>query len=321
MESGTRPCDIVTMSTSPPTTGLVELHRHLDGSLRPRTVAHLAHLAGVPMPPRIGFTAGMGLHEALAQFRFTVALLQSAEALRRVAAEMCEDAAAEGIDTLEIRFAPQLHGIGVPAAVDAVLEGIDGRAGLLLCGLYGEDPEVLIEHVIVARSRPGVVGIDLAGGPASGHEFRLLDYARPFAMARQFGLGRTVHAGEGRPPAEIRTAIEALHAQRIGHGTTLLQDPAVRDLVIDRGVTIEACPTSNVHTGVIAAVADHPLADWLAAGVRCTVCTDNTLLSAVTMPEELDRVRAIAGIDDAAIARLIANGKAAHFERPGRAAA
>ena len=292
---------------------LVELHRHLDGSLRPDTMVELAGQAGRPLPAQVGFVAGMGLFEALAQFEFTVSLLQSAAALRRVAAEMCEDAEREGIGHLEVRFAPQLHKIGVFAAVDAVLEGLAGRAGLILCGLYGEPPTVLQGHVEAARTRPGVVAIDLAGGPASGHNFRLDDYAAPFAAAAAQGLGRTVHAGEGRPPAEIRTAIETLGAQRIGHGTTLLDDPAVLDLVLQRGVTIEACPTSNVHTGVIASVADHPLGRWLELGVRCTVCTDNTLLSDVTLPQELDRVRTIDGIDDRAIEQLMANGHAAAF--------
>ena len=308
------------MSTSPSGLGLVELHRHLDGSLRPATLAQLAAAAGLEVPDPLTFTAGMGLHEALARFRFTVSLLQDPASLRRVASEMCEDAAAEGIDGLEIRFAPQLHGIGAQAAVEAVLEGIDGRAGLILCGLYGETPNVLIEHLMIGRRLDGVVGIDLAGGPAPGHAYGLADYARPFAMARDLGLGRTVHAGEGRPPAEIRTAIELLGAQRIGHGTTLLDDPAVLELVLERGVTIEACPTSNVHTGVVDRVADHPLGRWLQLGVRCTVCTDNTLLSDVTLPEELDRVRAVEGVDDDAIDTLMANARAALFGGPGSSA-
>src|SRR5690606_5397766 len=124
------------------------------------------------------------------------------------------------------------------------------------------------------------------------------------------GLGRTVHAAEGRAPHEIRTAIEVLGAQRIGHGTTLLEDPSVVDLVIERGVTIEACPTSNVHTGVIDAVAAHPLPRWLAAGVRACVCTDNTLLSDVTSAEEHRRVAAIPGMTPDLLAIAIANGHA-----------
>ena len=112
------------------------------------------------------------------------------------------------------------------------------------------------------------------------------DYARAFQRAATLGIGRTVHAGEGRPPSEIAEAVTLLQAQRIGHGTTLLEDPRVVDLVIERGVTIEACLTSNVHTGVIPAQKAHPLPQWLARGVRVCLCTDNTLLSSTDAPSE-----------------------------------
>jgi adenosine deaminase len=255
----------------------------------------------------------MGLDQALARFDFTLSLLQEPSAVRRVAAEICEDGRAEGVTTLEIRFAPQLHGDSLPAIVDAALDGIDGRAGLILCGLYGEDPAILEEAVRVGSARRGVVGIDLAGGPAPGHAFHLEDYANAFRAAREAGLGRTVHASEGRPPAEIREAIEVLSATRIGHGTTLLDDPSVEELVIERQVTIEACPTSNVHVGVFASVLEHPLPKWLDRGVRACVCSDNTLLSDVTARQELDRVSAIPGMDDEKLARVIRHGHEAAF--------
>jgi adenosine deaminase len=257
----------------------------------------------------------MGLERALACFRLTLSVLQELDAVRRVAAEMCEDAAADGVTTLEIRFAPQLHGRPIAEVVDAALDGIAGRAGLLLCGLYGEAPEVLDGLVEVAATRPGVVGIDLAGGPAPGHAWDLASYAPAYRRARELGLGRTVHAGEGRAPAEIATAIDVLGAQRIGHGTTLLDDPRVLELVLARGVTIEACPTSNVHTGVIARVADHPLPRWLALGVRACVNTDNTLFSRVVSSEEHAAARAIPGMSDELLTRAIAAGHAAAFRR------
>lgn len=297
-------------------TGLADVHRHLDGSIRPATLAELAEPSGRPVPPDLPFSAGMGLEAALARFAYTLSLLQAPDAVRRVASEMCEDAAAEGVTTLEIRFAPQLHGGAAPEAiVDAALEGIAGRAGLILCGLYGEPLDMLTRLVDIASSRRGVVGIDLAGGPAPSHDWGMRDYAPAFRRAADLGIGRTVHAGEGRPAAEIRVAIEELLAQRIGHGTTLLEDDAVVDLVLARGVTIEACPTSNVHTGVIPTVAAHPLGEWLARGVKVCVNTDNTLLSAVDAPEEHRRVRSIPGVDDAAIARMVAHGHAGAFRR------
>ncbi|MCK6549479.1 adenosine deaminase family protein [Myxococcota bacterium] len=296
--------------------GLADLHRHLDGSLRESTLRALLARQGRALPERYRFFPGMGLAEALACFDLTLSVLQQAEAVRRVAAEICEDAALEGVTTLEVRFAPQLHrGASIEVIVDAAIEGVAGRAGLVLCGLYGEPPEVLDALVDCAATRRAVVGIDLAGGPSSGHAFSMLDYARVFRRAADVGLGRTVHAGEGRPAAEIRVAIEALGATRIGHGTTLLDDPSIVDLVIERGVTIEACPTSNVHTGVITRVEEHPIARWLARGVAATICTDNTLLSSVDLPEELRRTSAIPGMTDALLARAITCGHDAAFRR------
>ncbi len=295
---------------------LPDLHRHLDGSLRRATVAELAAARGLELPTPLGFFPGMGLEAALACFGFTLSLLQEPEAVRRVAREICEDAAAEGVTTLEIRFAPQLHR-GAPAEdiVAAACEGVAGRAGLILCGLYGEAPEVLAGHVTLAARFPAVVGIDLAGGPTPGDSWRLEDYAGPYRRARELGIGRTVHAGEGRPAAEIRTAIEVLGATRIGHGTTLLEDPALVELVLARGVTLEACPTSNLQTGAIPALAAHPLGRWLERGIPVCINTDNTLFSAVDAPEEHRRALRIEGVDEAGLRRAIACGHAAAFRR------
>ena len=295
---------------------LAELHLHLDGSLRQKTVHDLAARHGLMVPAELTFRPGMGLDAALSKFAFMLSLLQSPEEVRRVASEICEDAAHDGVTRLEIRFAPQLHRAApLEAIVDAALEGAAGRAGLILCGLYGEPPPLLESLVQVASTRSGVVGIDLAGGPLSTHAHRLSDYAPAFARARELGLGRTVHAAEGRPPGEIRVAVERLFAQRIGHGTTLLDDPAVVDLVLERGVAIEACPTSNVHTGVLSDVSEHPLPRWLVLGVRACISADNTLLSAVTTSEEHARARSIPGMTPELVQQAVANAHAAAFRR------
>ena len=296
-------------------TGLADLHRHLDGSLRESTLRELAAGQGVVVPPQFRFARGMGLAAALRCFELTLAVLKAPAAVERVAAEICEDAAHEGVATLEIRFAPQLHtGASIPAIVEAAALGVAGRAGLILCGLYGEDPAVMHSLIDAARDCKAVVGVDIAGGADSG-SYRMADYEPAFARARDAGLGRTVHAGEGRPAAEIREAIERLHAQRIGHATSLLDDPAIADLVAERGIALEACPTSNVHTGALAAFEAHPLPRWLARGLRATVCTDNTLLSDVDAPGEYRRVAALPGIGEAGLGVLAQNGHAAAFPR------
>jgi adenosine deaminase len=292
--------------------GWPDLHRHLDGSLR---ISTLRELAGPTHIDDVRFAPGMGLEGALARFALTLSVLQDERAIARVASEICEDAAADGVTTLELRFAPQLHGVGIPRALDAALDGCGGRAGVIVCALYGDAPSLVEALVDAAIARRGVVGIDLAGGPAPSHAYAMRDYAPAFARARDAGLGRTVHAGEGRPPAEIAIAIEHLHATRIGHGTTLFDDPRVLELVLARRVTIEACPTSNVHTGAIARVEDHPLPTWLARGVHACVNTDNTLFSDVRASDEHAHARAIPGMTDALLSLAIAHGHAARFTR------
>lgn len=262
----------------------------------------------------------MGLTAALSRFSFTLSLIQNPAEVRRVAREICEDANAESVSTLEIRFAPQLHLGGSPETiVDAALEGISEsplpHTGLILCGLYGEPVEVLTSHVEIARTRPGVVGIDLAGGPSPAHTVRLEDYAGPFRKAEDLGLGRTVHAGEGRPPAEIRVACELLRAQRIGHGTTLLDDPSVLAYVVNHGICIEACLTSNVHTDIISRIEDHPLPKWLDLGVITTICTDNTLLSDTTWYGEYVAAHRIPGMTEGHLTSIVRNGHASQFRR------
>jgi adenosine deaminase len=299
-----------------PPGGLSDLHRHLDGSLRLETLRELAAAAGVEVPDDLAFRPGMGLAAALERFRVTLAVLQDEVAVRRVAAEICEDAEREGVTTLEVRFAPQLHhGAPMERIVDAALDGLGGRAGLILCTLFGEPPEVIDRLVAIAAGRRGVVGIDLAGAPRPEHDWGLGDYAGAFAAARRHGIGRTVHAGEGRPPREILAAVRVLGAERIGHGTTLAEDPAALELVVERQVVIEACPTSNLHTGAIAAIDEHPLPRWLESGVRATINTDNTLLSAVDAPGEYGRAARLPGMGREAIAACAAVGHAAAFRR------
>lgn len=292
---------------------LTDVHRHLDGSMRWTTLRDLARRTGQTVPEGLRFTPGMGLHEALARFQFTLSCLQTAEAVHRVADEMCVDAAAEGVECLEIRFAPQLHGGRIQDVVEAALTGISGRAGLILCGLYGEPPVVLQELVDIASQYPGVVGIDLAGAPHPSHSWSMGDYAPLFQRAGALGLGRTVHAGEGRSAAEIATAILELGADRIGHGCSVLDDASVVELVINKGVILEACPTSNVHTGIYESVSQHPIAQWIDRGIAVTLCTDNTLLSHVTLPMEFERVGSIAGMTEEKVHQIVVTGRAAVF--------
>ena len=263
---------------------MIELHCHLDGSLRESTITNFLGYK----PEDIYFFKGMGLAQALNSFSTTLGTIQTADLVEKATEELCMDLTLSGVYDAEIRFAPQLHyGAPLEDIVDAAIAGLYGNKKLILCGLYGEHPRVLDRLVEAAKTREKVVGIDLAGAPNPNHRWSLMDYSDAFTKARDYGLGRTVHAGEGRPAKEIEVAISFLHAQRIGHGLTVLDDWKVVDLVREKDVIIEACLSSNYHTGCIKEYSDHPMKEWFKKGIKFTLCADNTLLSQTCLEKEM----------------------------------
>jgi adenosine deaminase len=272
---------------------MIELHCHLDGSLRESV---LTKFLGYN-PKEIYFHKGMGLEDALESFKLTLGTLQTADLVKEAVFNLCIDLNMSGIYEGEIRFAPQLHyGSPLEDIIDAAQAGLHGNKNLILCGLYGEHPRVLDRLVEVAKTREKVVGIDLAGAPNDNHRYSLMDYSDAFTKARRYGLGRTVHAGEGRPAKEIEVAINFLHAQRIGHGLTILNDWKTMDLVREKDVLIEACLSSNYHTGCINEYSDHPMKQWYENDIKFSLCTDNTLLSQTTLEKEFHLARKHCGL-------------------------
>lgn len=296
-----------------------DLHRHLDGSLRESTIHELAQKFQVSIPDEFTFKPHMTLDTALEFFKTTLFLLQEEAELTRVASEICEDAKAEGLERLEIRFGPQLHqqkDLSLERVVDAVLEGINNRAGLILCGLYGDSPDLMMKFVEIAQTRKNVVGIDLAGGPQGTHQFKLEDYAPAYLKAKELGIHRTVHASEGRSPEEIITAINVLQAERLGHATTLLESEEALELVLKNNITIESCPTSNLQCGVVPSLEDHPLAKWLQKGVKACINTDNTYFSQVNSQQEHQRaLESIKGMNEELLLKAVENGLNSQFHR------
>jgi adenosine deaminase len=301
---------------SRPRTGLTEIHRHVDGSMRRSTLEALAAERGITVPVDLGFTPGMGLESALACFALTLSCLDTAEALARVAREMCEDAAAEGVSYLEMRFGPMLHAPLAPTeAVEAVASQLTGDQWLILCGLYGDPPAVFEQLVDLAVGNTRAVGIDIAGSPSSMGQWRIEDYAPAFRRAKQQGIGITVHTGEGRPAAEIEEVLEKIEPDRLGHATTLLESERATALVRERGIAIEACLTSNVHAGAIRRVEDHPLPRWLQQGLRVILCADNTLFSTTTIPEEIEKSASIPGMSPELLSAMLGASASVGFAR------
>jgi adenosine deaminase len=319
------------------------LHEHLDGSLRPATVLELARAAGygdLPHddPERLGawFFEGANKKQLslyLEGFRHTIAVMQTAEALERVAYESLEDAAREGVVYQEVRFAPHFHtqgGLGLDAVMLAVLRGLarasaDHRVGygLIVCALRNQDPELSVKLVelALAHREQGCVGFDLAGEEA-GHPAK--EHVRAFQLAKRMNFSITIHAGESFGPESIWQALQYCGAHRIGHGTRLVEDLVVyggkvikigqlAQYVLDHRVPLELCLSSNVHTGASADLASHPFPIFQRLGFRLTLSTDNRLMSRTTMTDEYElAVRTFGlGLDD--LETLSINGMKSAF--------
>ena len=285
-----------------------ELHVHLDGSLRPRTLLELARERRVDLPAAdpqgvaraLLVSDASNLEEYLEAFRLTLAVMQDAEAIERIAFELAEDYAAEGVRWLEARFCPRLctrGGLDAGEVLDAALAGLARaerstgiRAAVIVCALRSLPPaeSVAMAELAVAYQRRGACAFDLAGAEAG---YPVAHHLEALRKAEAAGLPITIHAGEGFGSPSIRQALEIGHAVRIGHGTRLREDPELLASVRDSGVVLEVCLTSNVQTRVAASYAAHPLRAYFDAGVRVSLCTDNRLMSGVTLTEEYEHAR------------------------------
>lgn len=307
-----------------------ELHVHLDSALRPETMIELAREAKFALPTtdpgalrRFMLVDNAGsLEDYLARFEYTIPLLQTPEHIERVAHEMVEDAARDGLRYLEVRYCPKLStrgGLTMEAALDAELRGLargERDFGVITrvinCSLRHYAPEVslAIARLSVAYRDRGVVAFDLAGGeagrPPGVHQ-------AAFDLAADGCLGITIHAGEAAGAASIAEAVHRCRADRIGHGTRLYEDPVLRDYIRDRRLPIEINITSNVLTRAVARAADHPVRGYVDAGLVVTLCTDGWLMNGVTLTDEYWLAHRELGFTRAEIDRLILDGFANAF--------
>ena len=280
-----------------------ELHVHLDGSLRPGTLIDLGKQYGVDLPRTEASELGEFMHvadarnlvEYLDRFAITLSVMQTEEALERIAYELAEDLAGEGVRYAEIRYCPALHteqGVTHEAAVEAPLRGLRRaeqehpiRTGLIVCGLRHLPPESATEMAELAvRFRDaGVVGFDLAGAEAGNPP---TDFQQAFDTAADASLAITIHAGEAAGADSIGEAVHRCRANRIGHGTRLFEDPTLLAYLRDFRIPIEICLTSNEQTRAVESVAEHPLPRYLEQGLVLGLNTDNRLMSATTVTEE-----------------------------------
>lgn len=304
---------------------LIDLHRHLDGSVRLATILELGREHDIPLPGRtldelrphvIVSTPQPGLVEFLAKFRWMTGVLADYDACRRVARENVEDASKEGIRYIELRFSPcfmaDAHNLDPSRVTAAVIEGVrEGeeatgvRANLIgiLTRTYGpvrarRELRALLDH------RADITALDLAGDEGNWPAELFVEH---FLEGREAGWNITVHAGEAAGASSIFTAVEILGATRIGHAVRAVEDPSVMDLLRERRIGIEANLTSNVQTSTVPDYPSHPLRRFLEAGLLATINTDDPGISGIDLPYELDVAAPAAGLDESQIVQALDN--------------
>lgn len=304
---------------------LIDLHRHLDGSVRLQTILELGRKHGMPLPsdtleglrPHVVVTTPQpGLVEFLAKFKWMTAVLADYDDCRRVARENVEDARREGIRYIELRFSPAFmadaHNLDPSRVTAAVIEGVrEGqeatgvRAKLIgiLTRTYGpvrarRELRALLDH------KKDITALDLAGDEGNWPAELFVGH---FKDGRDAGWHITVHAGEAAGAQSIVTAIEQLGATRIGHAVRAVEDAAVMDLLRERRIGIEANLTSNVQTSTVLDYASHPLKKFLEAGLLATINTDDPGISGIDLAYELDVAAPAAGLDEAQINQSLRN--------------
>ncbi len=280
-----------------------ELHCHLDGALRPGTAEELAGSLELDLPRPLRLVARVPCSsqaEYLTFFADPIAVLQTKAGLERAARELGEDSAADGVEYLEVRWAPRLHldrGLAVDQVIEAVLRGLAAaplRTAAIVCAMRHHPVE---DNVALARragrfAGRGVVGFDLAGDEARWP-------ARPqrpaFEAARAGGLRLTCHAGEAGPPSNVEDAL-SLGVERIAHGVLGAADPAVVERVRSEGVTLDLCPTANWKCNLVPRLEDHPLPGLVRAGVRCTISTDSPTVAQTSLSAEFELAHSTLGM-------------------------
>jgi adenosine deaminase len=301
-----------------------ELHQHLDGSVRPETAVELAADIGQALDLEgarrrmIGPERCADQADLLTYFDLPIALLQTADALRRVTEELVDDLAADGIRYAEVRWAPRLHlerGLGVRDVLEAVAGGVSARAatlgpamplvGLIVTAMRSHPPAANVELATAAADfgHP-IVGFDLAGPEAA---YPAAPHALAFVTARERGLGLTAHAGEVPGAGRVREVVD-LGVRRIAHGVTAADDTELLATLTARDIALDLCPTSNVQAGIVASVADHPVLTLHRRGVAVTVSTDDRTVTGITLSEELARCMLELGATPAELAAIALEG-------------
>lgn len=331
----TSPASLFPSSNAPPDLRALPkalLHEHLDGGLRPATLLELARARGLALPTDDADTLADWMHanansgsleRYLRGFALTVGAMATPEACERVAFEAAEDARLDGCVLAEFRMAPLLletlgvRGDEVVEALSAGLARSPLPCGLIVCAMRTDAPDQTLRAADLAAryAGRGVVGFDLAGAE---RDFPATAHAAAFARARAAGLGLTCHAGESDAGSRVLEAA-TLGATRIGHGVHIMSGASADETArwVDQaralGLHFEVCPSSNIHTGAFASLAEHPIRAMVEAGLSVSCSTDNRLMSGVTLSGELMAIQTAPGLSVAQLAQTMRSAAAASF--------
>lgn len=316
-----------------PALPLVDLHRHLEGSIRLETVLELSEKHHLPLPEGglEGLQTAVYMNEPtsdilkiMPKFDLLRQVYMDYEICRRVTRECIQDAVDEGLDYVELRFSPlfmaELHGLDPMLLTEAVCTAwqemeakypLRARLVGILSRTYG--PEICMQELVpaLAYAGKGIVGLDLAGDEARwpAHLFK-----EHFDMARQAGLHLTAHAGEFAGAESVRETIETLKPDRLGHAVHAADDPDVMALIAERGITIESCPTSNYYTCSVPSFEQHPLPVFIEHGLKVTLNADDpTLFSGLSTAQEYEIAGELIGISRADLGKMQMDGLQAAF--------
>ncbi|TVL14878.1 adenosine deaminase [Shewanella xiamenensis] len=305
---------------------LVDLHRHLDGNVRVNTIWELGHQHGIALPADsletlAPFVQIQGKETSLVAFLkkldWMVAVLADLDAVKRVAYENVADAALSGLDYAELRFSPYYmamnHKLPIEGVVEAVIDGVkaglkDYQVKINLIGIMSrsfgqaactQELEGLLAH------KQHLVAMDLAGDEL-GFPGELFN--EHFKRVRDAGLAITAHAGEAAGSQSMWQAIQELGATRIGHGVNAIHDPKLMEYLAKHRISIESCPTSNLHTSTVSSYAEHPFRTFMDAGVLISLNTDDPGVSAIDIKHEYRIAKSELGLSDAELAQVQRNG-------------
>lgn len=312
-------------STIDPSLPFIDLHRHIDGSVRLKTILELGKKHGVKLPgateeelrPHVQVIERQpGVMAFIEKMLWMTAVLGDPAACQRIARENVEDAKLEGIDYIELRFSPwfmsEPHRLDLNGVVEAVVAGVDEGAQqtgvrVNLIGILSRTYGVEIAHEeleALLTQREHLIALDLAGDEANFPPKLFVDH---FKRARDAGLRVTIHAGESAGPESVWDAVRLLGAERIGHGVRAMEDPKLVDYLVENGIGIEANLTSNVQTSTISDLSVHPLREMLSRGMLASINTDDPGVSAIDLPYEFQVAAIAAGLSGDQIHQAQAN--------------